>query len=304
MSIVISILIPCFNSENTIINTLESIPKLSIIEVVVVDDGSTDNSKSLIIDYSAKSKLNCKLIVSDNRGPSNARNLALQNSIGDWIIFLDSDDKVEANTIISFLEKIQYKRNIDGERFKFENASGKPAKNNYASNKLVLLQHMAWHRYIYNRKFLVENSIHFIPNLIEYKEIYMFEDYYFLLIFLAFKPNLEFSNTVLLLYKDRQSTYNEIYRYQQSLYQEHKILRIFRKQFLNLEGFDAQFLMTAIYFRVSKICLLLNPRPRLVFRLQLLFQFFLIGLKLRSTRILLYLAKIFFKSFWLNINKA
>ena len=127
---------------------------------------------------------------------------------------------------------------------------------------------------------------------------------YFLLIFLAFKPNLKFSNTVLLLYKDRQSTSNEIYRYQQSLYQEHKILRIFRKQFLNLEGFDTQFLMTAIYFRVSKICILLNPRPRLVFRLQLLFQFFLIGLKLRSTKTLLYLAKILFKSFWLNLNKA
>lgn len=86
----LSIIIPTFNRENKIINALDSIPRRSDIEVIVIDDSSTDNTVKILKEYRG---LNLKIIqLTKNGGPGKARNYGLDVMQGEWFTFLDSDD--------------------------------------------------------------------------------------------------------------------------------------------------------------------------------------------------------------------
>jgi glycosyltransferase involved in cell wall biosynthesis len=89
----ISIVIPMYNSEKTIINTLEALQtqKNKNYEIIVVDDGSTDSSFESVESFKKKNDLPIKLINQENAGPAKARNYGVEHSKGDIIIFLDSD---------------------------------------------------------------------------------------------------------------------------------------------------------------------------------------------------------------------
>ena len=87
----ISIVIPCFNRENTIGRSLVSALSQSTPahEIIVVDDGSSDDSARI-----ARSFGSCvKVIQQDNQGAAAARNRGIAEASGDWIAFLDSDDE-------------------------------------------------------------------------------------------------------------------------------------------------------------------------------------------------------------------
>ncbi len=92
----VSIIIPMYNSALTIINSLESIINQSYknYEIIVVDDGSIDNSYNLVKEYIKFNKIEEKviLITQENSGPSIARNNAINLARGEYISFLDSDD--------------------------------------------------------------------------------------------------------------------------------------------------------------------------------------------------------------------
>ena len=94
-SILFSVVIPTYNSQKTIINTLRSIEKqiYKNLEVIIVDDGSTDSTIELIEDFESKNSINIKLLKQNNSGgPAKPRNLGIAESKGTWICFLDSDD--------------------------------------------------------------------------------------------------------------------------------------------------------------------------------------------------------------------
>lgn len=86
----VSVIIPTYNRATTIIRCLDSVFKQTYlpIEVIVVDDGSTDRTVEAIKIYGDKITLICQ----PNRGPSAARNAGVTTSKGDIIAFLDSDD--------------------------------------------------------------------------------------------------------------------------------------------------------------------------------------------------------------------
>ncbi|MBL4830647.1 MAG: glycosyltransferase family 2 protein [Aliivibrio sp.] len=95
-----SIVIPCFNAEKTILNSLLSVVEqsfdMSAVEVVIVNDFSTDNSCSLINDFikSHESTINFILINNaSNYGVSKSRNIGIDSSNSDYVLFLDSDDE-------------------------------------------------------------------------------------------------------------------------------------------------------------------------------------------------------------------
>lgn len=92
----ISVVIPMYNSRNTILNTLNSVKNQTILpfEVVIIDDGSKDESVTVVEDFiSVSSALNIQLVKQKNRGVSSARNVGLKLAKGDWIALLDSDDE-------------------------------------------------------------------------------------------------------------------------------------------------------------------------------------------------------------------
>ena len=98
MSNLVSILIPCYNAEKWIAETIQSAldQTWQNKEIIVVDDGSSDGSLSIAQKFSS-SKV--AVISQKNRGASSARNLALRKAQGDFIQYLDADDLLAADKI-------------------------------------------------------------------------------------------------------------------------------------------------------------------------------------------------------------
>ncbi len=94
----VSIIIPLYNSSNHIIETVESALNQTWknTEIIIVDDGSTDNSLAIA---KTLSSTNVKIFSQDNKGASAARNLGLKNAKGDYIQYLDADDLLSAEKI-------------------------------------------------------------------------------------------------------------------------------------------------------------------------------------------------------------
>ena len=94
----ISVIIPVYNSEKTIIRALNSVFNQTtinnILEIIIVNDGSRDSSVSLINDFKKKNSIIPIILVNqENSGVSSARNIGIKKSSGDWIALLDSDDE-------------------------------------------------------------------------------------------------------------------------------------------------------------------------------------------------------------------
>lgn len=106
MEVKVSIVIPIFNVENFISETIQSVLKQSLteIEVILVDDGSTDRSL-LICENLLPTDNRLKLIKQENFGVSVARNKGLNSAIGEYIYFLDSDDTIDSEFLKTSYEK-------------------------------------------------------------------------------------------------------------------------------------------------------------------------------------------------------
>lgn len=102
----VSIIIPMYNSEKYIQNTLESVKKQSYdnIEVIVVDDGSTDASLGLVKKYAREDK-RIKVYARKNHGVSATRNYGILKSTGDFVFFLDADDTIDSGVIETLVKK-------------------------------------------------------------------------------------------------------------------------------------------------------------------------------------------------------
>jgi glycosyltransferase involved in cell wall biosynthesis len=91
----ISVVVPCFNSQQTIVRALSSIYHQTYknYDIIIVDDGSVDNTKGVVESFFKNKKIKYKYIYQENTGPSSARNNGVQNSDSEYIAFLDSDDE-------------------------------------------------------------------------------------------------------------------------------------------------------------------------------------------------------------------
>ncbi len=97
----ISFIVPVYNNEKTIEKTLNSIlnqnNKDIDFEIVVINDGSTDNSKNIIEKY--KSNENIRIFNKENEGIATTRNFGVDHAEGEYIIFVDGDDYVEKSLL-------------------------------------------------------------------------------------------------------------------------------------------------------------------------------------------------------------
>lgn len=95
---VLSIIIPIYNTANRIKRCIDCVLKQSMqdLELVLVDDGSIDDSYDICVEY-AKYDKRIKLIKQENQGVSSARNTGLDNATGKFIFFFDSDDTMASN---------------------------------------------------------------------------------------------------------------------------------------------------------------------------------------------------------------
>lgn len=104
----ISVIIPCYNSEDWIEETIKSVSRQSAadIEIIVVDDGSTDGSAA-IVGRLASQDSRIKLYRQPNAGPSAARNAGLSQAQGEFVTFVDADDLLYQGALEAMLKVAQ-----------------------------------------------------------------------------------------------------------------------------------------------------------------------------------------------------
>lgn len=104
MDSVVSIIVPIYNKEKFIDKCLKTIVSQTYknTEIVLVDDGSSDQSANICQKYANKYK-NIKYYYIDNNGVSNARNVGIQKASGDYIVFIDADDYIDNKYIESLM---------------------------------------------------------------------------------------------------------------------------------------------------------------------------------------------------------
>ncbi|MBQ3292947.1 glycosyltransferase family 2 protein [Candidatus Saccharibacteria bacterium] len=113
----ISIIVPNFNNANFVMKCLNSIvsQKYKNKEIIVVDDGSTDDSVKIIRKMMGSNKdIEIKLICQNNLNAAMARNKGMEYATGDYVLFLDSDDLLEDDSLNMLIEKCEkYKGDFD-----------------------------------------------------------------------------------------------------------------------------------------------------------------------------------------------
>ncbi len=113
MNSLVSIIIPVYNVEVYLKESVSSVCKQTYenLEIILVNDGSTDDSGKLCDQLSCMDK-RIKVIHKQNGGQSSARNIGLNNATGDYILFIDSDDFIESDTVRTLLQGFCMYENI------------------------------------------------------------------------------------------------------------------------------------------------------------------------------------------------
>ncbi|WP_336776030.1 glycosyltransferase family A protein [Paenibacillus sp. MMO-58] len=110
----ISIILPVYNAEKYVSKCINSLINQTYknIELIIIDDGSTDNSTAKCNYYLMKDS-RIQLININNSGVSNARNVGIKNSRGSWIMFVDADDWLEPDAVEKVCEYVLDKDECD-----------------------------------------------------------------------------------------------------------------------------------------------------------------------------------------------
>ena len=104
MDIKISVIIPVYNMEKYLGQCLESVlgQTLSGIQIICIDDGSTDNTHMILENYRSK-YLNISVLYQNRKGAGDARNKGLEHARGEFVAFMDSDDYYASNDVLEVL---------------------------------------------------------------------------------------------------------------------------------------------------------------------------------------------------------
>ena len=174
----VSIITPCYNAAPYITATISSVQQqtLSDWEMIIVDDGSTDNSAEIIRQI-AQHDLRIKLIQKENGGSASARKLGLSIAQGEYIQFLDSDDTIEQHKLENQLALMTQKElDVAYTDWQFVQTDGKKGPIRGLNCSLIRLLAI-WgtfgtlplHCFMYKHEFLRKNNIN-IPTHIKERE--------------------------------------------------------------------------------------------------------------------------------------
>mgnify|MGYP002566539081 FL=1 len=175
----ISVIIPVYNTEKYLEKCLDSIINQTYqdFEIVIINDGSIDNSQNIIEKYLDKYQNKIKCINKENGGLSSARNYGIEIARGDYIIFVDSDDYIKKDLfeqLLPYIQKdidlVKYKLIKVSEEYKelervdgpsFDEVTGEEGFNKLVFND-VLLEPACL--YLYKRDIFIKNNLRFLEN--------------------------------------------------------------------------------------------------------------------------------------------
>lgn len=132
--IAFTIIIPVYNAESTLDVTIKSVLSQTYndFEVILINDGSSDNSPAICDSYSERFEF-IKTVHSSNMGVSFARNLGIKNAVNEWLLFLDADDTLLKDTLLNF--SLLIKKNADLNIFVSDFIYEQGDKESYFLNK-------------------------------------------------------------------------------------------------------------------------------------------------------------------------
>ena len=174
----LSIIIPTYNSEKYISRTLDLLISQGIdeCEVIVVDDGSSDDTKNIVTDYERKYK-NIILVLKEHSGVSDTRNEGTQLAHGMYIYYFDSDDSLEDGTLSFFKECIRnnsteilafsYKKVFFGKKTKIKKFESRKYDEielcNYELKKAYFGKFLSLHicSFLISRSFIINKNLSF-----------------------------------------------------------------------------------------------------------------------------------------------
>lgn len=260
----ISIIVPLYNSELYINRCLDSLLKQTYknIEIIIVDDGSKDNSLQLIKDYANKDS-RIKIYTQSNQGPSVARNTGLDNSTGKYIMFVDADDFIDKNMVANMVEGIKDDKNTlvlcDNSEIWINKTDERKlfdTDNNHI-NKVEVIKAIASGRAglvcgkLFNKNIIKEHNIKFD------KEIKMCEDQIFFLNISRYCDNFIYIPKSLYFY-DRRNESSITIKYQEKaidnqIYVINRIKEILKKS--DLEFDDIKQIINNRYIGAIDYCI-------------------------------------------------
>ncbi len=169
----VSIIIPCYNCEKVVGETLESVEYQTYdnIELICVNDGSKDNTAAELEKYAESSRFAFRIINQENGGVSVARNRGIEEAKGEYILFLDADDIYHKDFVKILVEAIadadvsycRLSRNLDDVRNNNSPIS-EPVRQNQKEAMDKLQYEMArygFYCYLYRRAIINEHNIRF-----------------------------------------------------------------------------------------------------------------------------------------------
>lgn len=202
----ISVVIPTFNRAALLQETLDSVlqEQQVSLEVIVIDDNSTDDTIMMLENYSRNDpRLSYHIKLSDSpKGPSASRNIGAQKATGNYVHFFDSDDlvgenfygelaqQIELHQPDAFLCRIKW---FEGTRESIKGVSGAFGKDDFLS-KGITQEHDFWTQNIIWKRELLNNG-----GALFDERLTMSEDIEFAIRKLTESVNVEFSNTLFLL---------------------------------------------------------------------------------------------------------
>ena len=244
-----TIIIPVYNVEKYLEECLESIYKIKLDnkEIILVNDGSTDNSLKILEKYKEKYPYQTKLITQENQGLSEARNTGIRNASGEYILFIDSDDFIEPKVTEEFFKTaysyktdiligdyLEYFSDEDIRKRKHYSLSNEIEKDglffieNGVKNKCFEV--VAW-KNVYKKDFLLGNNSFFKKGLLH-------EDILFTLIAFYYAKKVRYFNDKEFYYYRKNNTssiMNKISKvnYQHLLYILNSLLKFISEKRIN-----------------------------------------------------------------------
>lgn len=213
---IISFVIPVYNTSQYIQRCVESITSQlegqeNLCEIVIVNDGSTDNSQTIINNLIEQYPSIVSCFEQENKGPGASRNKGLLLSKGKYILFIDSDDYIYPNSLASLIELAKasnadvidfgvYEKNTQNQLNTYKNHYQEPIQT--ISGSALLLKHNisggAW-GYLLARTFLLEKNLRMPEN------IYL-EDDFFLAKTILFASDVQIIDTFVYVYDRREES--------------------------------------------------------------------------------------------------
>lgn len=256
----VTVIVPVYNVEKYVAKCLDSLlaQTLDEIEIIVVNDGATDGSKEILLEYANKYPEKIKYLEKENGGLSDSRNYGVPYAKGEYIAFLDSDDYIEPEMYEKLYAKAKQEDSDMVEcdfYWEYPNKQKLDTKESYQGKKemLVKARVVAWNK-LWKTELIQKAKVLFPKG-------YRYEDVEFFYQMIPFIEKVSFVKEPFIHYVQREGSISnsqnertaEIFEVLEHVISYYKERGIYEEYQTQLEYVYARFLLCSSFLRITKI---------------------------------------------------